>query len=140
MDNSQPYKYAVPYSQANLTQPPYPPTGQASQSVTPPTPTVQFPYQQPYSPAPDPSNTKRVEESYIENIIRLNRGKLGTFYMTYSDSNEWRDRVYKGVIEAAGVDHIIISDPRDGKRYILLNIYLDWVEFNEEINYDYPIR
>ena len=60
--------------------------------------------------------------------------------MTYSDSNEWRDRVYKGVIEAAGVDHIIISDPRDGKRYILLNIYLDWIEFNEEINYDYPLR
>ena len=98
---------------------------------------------QPPYPTPLPNqNVQNVayEESYIENNVRLNRGKLGTFYMTYSDSNEWRDRVYKGVIEAAGVDHIIISDPRDGKRYILLNIYLDWVEFNEEINYDYPIR
>ena len=137
MDNTQPYKYALPYSQANLTQP-YPPTNQP-QPLTPPTPQTTIPYQQPYSPNPFPQ-TGRTEESYIENIIRLNRGKLGTFYMTYSDSNEWRDRVYKGVIEAAGVDHIIISDPRDGKRYILLNIYLDWVEFNEEINYDYPIR
>ena len=60
--------------------------------------------------------------------------------MTYSDSLEWRDRVYRGVIEAAGRDHIIISDPRDGKRYLLLNVYLAWVEFNEEINYEYPIR
>lgn len=136
MDNTQPYKYALPYSQANINQP-YPPSPQ--QQLTPPTPQTTIPYQQPYSPNPFPQ-TGRVEESYIENIIRLNRGKLGTFYMTYSDSNEWRDRVYKGVIEAAGVDHIIISDPRDGKRYILLNIYLDWVEFNEEINYDYPIR
>src|SRR5690606_1962693 len=24
-----------------------------------------------------------VEESYVENILRLNRGKLATFYMTY---------------------------------------------------------
>ena len=138
MDNTQPYKYALPYSQANISQP-YPPTPQPQQQLTPPTPQPTIPYQQPYSPNPFPQ-TGRTEESYIENIIRLNRGKLGTFYMTYSDSNEWRDRVYKGVIEAAGVDHIIISDPRDGKRYILLNIYLDWVEFNEEINYDYPIR
>ena len=26
------------------------------------------------------------------------------------------------------------------KRYLLLNIYLDWIEFNEESNYDYPLR
>ena len=138
MDNTQPYQYALPYTQPGLNQA-YQPTTQNQQQLTPPTPQTTIPYQQPYSPNPF-TPTKRVEESYIENIIRLNRGKLGTFYMTYSDSNEWRDRVYKGVIEAAGVDHIIISDPRDGKRYILLNIYLNWVEFNEEINYDYPIR
>ena len=138
MDNSQQtYKYALPYTQGNVTQP-YPPTTN-QQTISPPNPTPQYPYQQPYSPNSF-TPSKRVEESYIENIIRLNRGKLGTFYMTYSDSNEWRDRVYKGVIEAAGIDHIIISDPRDGKRYILLNIYLDWVEFNEEINYEYPLR
>ena len=141
MDNiQQTYKYALPYTQGNVPTP-YPPASpQQPQQLTPPTPTVQqqIPYQQPYSPNPFPP-TKRIEESYIENIIRLNRGKLGTFYMTYSDSNEWRDRVYKGVIEAAGIDHIIISDPRDGKRYVLLNIYLNWIEFNEEINYEYPL-
>ena len=139
MDNiQQTYKYALPYTQGNVAQP-YPPTP-TQQQLTPPTPTnqQQIPYQQPYSPNPF-TPTKRTEESYIENIVRLNRGKLGTFYMTYSDSNEWRDRVYKGVIEAAGIDHIIISDPRDGKRYVLLNIYLNWIEFNEEINYEYPL-
>ena len=138
MDNNQ-YQYAIPYPSGNPTTP-YPPlnTPPINQPPLANNPTYQQNtpiYQQPYN---KPITTS--EESYIENIIRLNRGKIGTFYMTYSDSNEWRDRVYKGVIEAAGVDHIIISDPRDGKRYILLNIYLDWVEFNEEINYDYPLR
>lgn len=137
MDNNQ-YQYAIPYPNGT-TPTPYPPlaTPPVNNPPLPSNPNYQQPpsYQQPYN---KPITTS--EESYIENIIRLNRGKIGTFYMTYSDSNEWRDRIYRGVIEAAGVDHIIISDPRDGKRYILLNIYLDWVEFNEEINYDYPLR
>ena len=138
MDNNQ-YQYAIPYPNGSPT-PPYPPLGNQPPNMPPaasnPTYQPNQPiYQQPYN---KPITTS--EESYIENIIRLNRGKIGTFYMTYSDSNEWKDRVFRGVIEAAGVDHIIISDPRDGKRYILLNIYLDWVEFNEEINYDYPLR
>ena len=80
------------------------------------------------------------EESYIENILRLNKGKVGTFYMTYNDSLEYRDKVYRGIIQAAGKDHIVISDTRDGKRYILLLVYLDYVEFDEPINYEYPIR
>ena len=80
------------------------------------------------------------DESYIENIIRLNKGKVATFYMTYNDSLEYRDKVYRGIIQAAGKDHIVISDTRDGKRYILLLVYLDYVEFDEPINYEYPIR
>ena len=80
------------------------------------------------------------EQSYIENILRLNKGKVGTFYFTYTDSNEWRDRVYKGVIEAAGRDHLIISDPKTGKRYLFQMIYFVWAEFDEEIQYQYPYR
>lgn len=80
------------------------------------------------------------EQSYIENILRLNKGKVGTFYFTYTDSNEWRDRVYKGVIEAAGRDHLIISDPKTGKRYLFQMIYFQWAEFDEEINYEYPFK
>lgn len=51
------------------------------------------------------------EESYIENILRLNRGKAATFYMTYENNSEWNAKIFKGIIEAAGRDHIVISDP-----------------------------
>lgn len=81
------------------------------------------------------STTFDDEQSYIENIIRLNKGKIGRFYMTFPDSLEWRDRVFSGVIEQSGKDHIIISDPTTGKWYLLLLIYLDYVEFDEKINY-----
>ena len=81
------------------------------------------------------STTFDDEQSYIENIIRLNKGKIGRFYMTFPDSLEWRDRVFSGIIEQSGTDHIIISDPTTGKWYLLLLIYLDYVEFDEKINY-----
>lgn len=46
------------------------------------------------------------------------------------------EQVFTGVIEAAGRDHIIISDPETGERYLLLMVYLNYVVFEEEIKYD----
>jgi spore germination protein Q len=76
-----------------------------------------------------------IEQSFVENILRLNRGKVGTFYMTYENNSEWNAKVFKGVIEAAGRDHIIISDPQTGMRILLLMVNLDYVTFAEELNY-----
>ena len=53
----------------------------------------------------------------------------------YSDSVEWRDKIFEGIIEQAGRDHLILSDPDTGKWYLILLIYLDYVEFPEKINY-----
>ncbi|MBD8007705.1 spore coat protein GerQ [Bacillus norwichensis] len=78
------------------------------------------------------------EESFIENIIRFNKGKVGTFYFTYQGNKRWNAMVYHGRIETAGRDHIIISDPSSGTRYLLMMANLDWVEFDEKINYPYP--
>lgn len=128
------YNYQNPYTPKPERQAYVPPQ-------TPPQPQPTYPqYPQPPYSSPYGPVTGFVEESYIENILRLNRGKVGTFYFTYSDSNEWRDKVYKGVIEAAGRDHLIISDPKTGKRFLLQLLYFLWAEFDEEINYDYPFR
>jgi spore germination protein Q len=82
--------------------------------------------------------TTPLEESYIENILRFNRGKIGTFYMTFENNNQWNAKVFRGRIETAGRDHIIISDPKTGKRYLLLMINLDYVEFDEPLAYIPP--
>ncbi|RKL65272.1 spore coat protein GerQ [Salipaludibacillus neizhouensis] len=76
-----------------------------------------------------------MEESFIENILRFNKGKVGTFYFTYQGNNKWNAMIYRGRVETAGRDHIIVSDPSSGKRYLLLMANLDWVEFEEQINY-----
>lgn len=82
-------------------------------------------------------DTMPLEQSYIENILRLNKGKTVRAYVSYPDSNEWRDKVYSGTIEEAGRDHLIITDPSTGKWFLIKMIYLDYVEFDEKINYSH---
>lgn len=91
----------------------------------------------PTTPPGNISSMSSVEQSYIENILRLNKGKRVNVYMSYADSNEWRDKIYSGIIEEAGRDHLIISDPVTGNWYLLRMIYLDYVEFMERINYSH---
>lgn len=79
-----------------------------------------------------------LEQSYIENILRLNLGKMATVYMTYEYNPEWNAKVYKGILDEAGRDHIVIRDPNSGKSYLLLMVNLDYVEFDEPITYISP--
>lgn len=79
-----------------------------------------------------------LEQSFIENILRLNRGKMATVYMTFENNSEWNAKIFKGRIEAAGRDHIVLSDPETGVRYLLLMVNLDYITFNEPLNYEYP--
>ncbi|MFD2707167.1 spore coat protein GerQ [Salibacterium lacus] len=79
-----------------------------------------------------------MEQSYIENILRLNSGKPASVYMTFEGNPDWQSMVFRGIIEEAGRDHIVLRDPDSGKWYLLLMVYLDYVVFDEEINYQYP--
>ena len=76
-----------------------------------------------------------IEQSYIENILRLNKGRLVKVYTTFEGNNH---KTFEGLIEAAGRDHLIISDPQTGKRFLIPMVYLDYVEFDEEIEYEPP--
>ncbi len=70
---------------------------------------------------------------YAENILEANIGKFAKFYMSYSDSLEWRDRVFAGTIEAAGRDYAVVYDQTTGSRFVLWTVYLNYVEFTEPI-------
>ena len=91
----------------------------------------------PYFPMYGQNQNQIDEQSYIENILRLNLGKNVSVYMNFENS-QWGSKIFKGKLEAAGKDHIIISDTATGTRYLLLSIYLNYVTFDEEITYYYP--
>lgn len=79
-----------------------------------------------------------IEQSYIENILRLNKGKLVTVYATFEGNTQWNAKAFKGIIEAAGRDHVILSDPQTGMRFLIPMVAVDYVTFEEEIEYEYP--
>ena len=76
-----------------------------------------------------------MEQSYIENIIRNNIGKKVRVHASFSDSVDWRDRVCTGIIEQAGRDTLVLNDVENNKHYLILMIYVDFFEFDEEIIY-----
>lgn len=95
--------------------------------------------QQPYTQTPPPQGTGGLprEESYIENILRLNRGKPGTFYFSFEQAIEGGKNTVsvRGVVEAAGRDHVILSELKTNYRYLFPMIYFDYAQFDEELAY-----
>ena len=77
------------------------------------------------------------EQSYIENILRLNKGKVVRAYVSFPDATEWRNKIFEGVIQEAGRDHLILSNPNNGEWYLILMIYLNYVTFTERITYSH---
>ncbi|WP_027408075.1 spore coat protein GerQ [Anoxybacteroides tepidamans] len=127
------YPTAYPYSQQAV---PYQTTAPQMSGFGLQTPS--FAAQTPVTASQPIPGMLPIEESYIENILRLNKGKMVTVYMTFENNREWNAKVFRGIIEAAGRDHLILSDPQTGQRYLLPMIYLNYVVFDEEINYEYP--
>lgn len=84
-----------------------------------------------------PPNSSYNQQEYGENLIRKNIGKTATFYMSFSDSIQWRDSIFKGIIEQAGKDYVLIFDQENNKRILLWNVYLDYIVFDEQLNREY---
>ncbi len=70
---------------------------------------------------------------YVDNIFRLNIGKEASFYLSYSDSIEWRDKVFTGVIRESGKDYVLLDS--NGTWILIWMIYINYVTFNGPINY-----
>lgn len=75
-----------------------------------------------------------MEQSYIENILRLNKGAHVNVYASFPDSTIWRDKMFDGVIREAGRDHLVMSF-EDGKWVLIPAIYINYIEFDEKIIY-----
>ena len=73
------------------------------------------------------------EEINLDNILKFNKGKKVTIFMSYN-YNEDKKNSYTGIIEESDNNYIILSSPETGNWYLLLTKYLDYIEFEEKIN------
>ena len=99
------------------------------------------PYQNFLPPTNGGNQTNNNQDvSYAENILEMNIGKFANFYMSYSDSLEWRDKIFSGIIEAAGRDYALVKEQNSERRFLLWTVYLNYVEFLEPITFKEGIR
>lgn len=75
------------------------------------------------------------EQTYVENILRMNRGKIATVYTTNENNPEWPAKVFNGLVENAARDHVVLSDPQTGQRTIIFMVNIDYITFDEELQY-----
>ncbi|MGN0973919.1 MAG: spore coat protein GerQ [Bacilli bacterium] len=80
------------------------------------------------------NNPNHYQNNNIYNLLKRNIGKIGTFYFTFPESVDNRDKSFKGILEDIGNDYILISDSSNGKWYMFMVYFLNYIEFEEEIN------
>ena len=70
----------------------------------------------------------------IEELIKFNKGKKLTIHMGFPNSNEHKD--ITGILEQSNEEYITLSNPQNGTWNLLPTIYIDYITFDENINYN----
>lgn len=127
--SSQGFNYVPNQSSTNQL-----PNSISNQSFSNQTPNL-IPSQSSSAPIPNMSGSQFAynPKDYAENLFKANVGKRLEVYVSFSDSIEWRDSIFRGILEDAGRDFLLIRDEVSNKRYLLWNVYLDYVVFDEEV-------
>lgn len=76
-----------------------------------------------------------LEDSYMDSLIRNNIGKQVCICASFTNSNDFKDVKFNGILEQSGKDYVILSEPSTGKWHLVPSIYIDFITFNENINY-----
>ena len=66
--------------------------------------------------------------NYVEEYLKNNVGKKVEVHVSFSDSIEWRDTIFKGILEETGKDFIVVNN--DNKKYVIWSIYIDYIIIN----------
>lgn len=68
---------------------------------------------------------------YAENVLKNNIGKTVQAHVSFTDSIEWRDSIFRGTLTDSGKDYIVIYDNNNRKSYLIWNVYLDYIIFDD---------
>lgn len=75
-------------------------------------------------------NSNIFDQVYIDNFFKKNVGKFMKVYVSIPGSISWQDKVFEGVIESVGSDHVILSDANTGEKYLIPLIYIVFISYN----------
>lgn len=63
--------------------------------------------------------------NYVYEYLNNNLNKEMEVHVSFSDSIEWRDSVFKGILDSVGKDYIVIQS--NNKKTVIWAIYIDYI-------------
>ena len=75
-------------------------------------------------------NTNIFDQIYIDTFLKNKEGKFVKVYITVPGSSSWQDKLFEGVIENVGSDHVILSNTSTGEKYLIPLIYIVFISYN----------
>lgn len=79
-------------------------------------------------------NRTYYQDKDIKDLLNLNKGKKVCIYASFKNSDEWKNKVFTGILEEVYKDYIVLSDPKCGDWYIIPITYVDYIKSEENIN------
>ena len=84
--------------------------------------------QPPYTNFPNSGTNQNLDISndqfqYAYNILNNNPNQIASFYMSYPDSVEWRDRIFTGRIVHSTREYTLLKNEETNEWYVLPSIY-----------------
>ncbi len=77
---------------------------------------------------------KNINLPCIEELLKFNRGKKIIIHMGFPNNKEQTN--ITGILEQSNQEYITLSNPQTGAWNILPTIYIDYITFDENINYN----
>lgn len=130
-----PNYYGAPYPQ-NQEMNNYPQMGYPNPNVPPYNQNGQMPNQEMTPQGTNPIDN--VEEFYetFNKLVSSNLGRHVIVYCSFTDSTQWHDKTFSGVLASAGDNYIIIYDDSVNRHYLIVGVYIDFIEFTEKLIID----
>lgn len=75
-------------------------------------------------------NNNLSEETYVDSLLSKNIRKKITIHLNNNDNKD-----ISGILENIGKDYLILSESSTGYSHVVLPIYVNYITFEEEINY-----
>jgi len=81
-----------------------------------------------------PNRITNTDNLYRDNLFSHNNGRMASFYLSFPNSLEWKDTIFKGTIQESNDDYTTIRDNTTGKNIMFFNKYIDYVIFDDTTN------
>ena len=77
-----------------------------------------------YNNIPNQMNYHALNLEYVEEYLKQNIGKDVEVYVSFPDSIEWRDKIFKGKLRYVGKDYLVIDNQ------VIWCIYINYLLLN----------